>query len=79
MEIKVLGSGCEKCAKLYENTCTALKNLGMEVEVEKVEDLLEIVMFGVMSVPALMINGKIVLSGRTAEVKEITKLLKKYQ
>ena len=79
MEIKVLGSGCEKCGKLYENTCTALKNLGMEAEVEKVEDLLEIVMFGVMSVPALMINGKIVLSGRTAEVKEITKLLKKYQ
>lgn len=79
MEIKVLGSGCEKCGRLYENTCSALKNLGIQAEVEKVEDLLEIVLFGVMSVPALMVNGKILLSGRAAEVKEIEKLLKKWK
>lgn len=77
MDIKVLGSGCEKCAKLYENTCQALESLGIQAEVEKVEDLLEIVLFGVMNVPALMVNGKIVLSGRTAGTAEIVKLLKK--
>ena len=77
MDIKVLGSGCEKCSKLYDNTCKALENLGIEAEVQKVEDLLEIVLFGVMSVPALMVNGKILLSGRTATAEEITKLLKK--
>ena len=77
MDIKVLGSGCEKCGKLYDNTCKALKTLGMEAEVQKVEDLLEIVLFGVMNVPALMVNGKILLSGRTATAEEIAKLLKK--
>jgi small redox-active disulfide protein 2 len=78
MDIKILGSGCDRCDALYANTCEALKNLGVEADVEKVEDLLEIVLFGVMSVPALMVNGKILLSGRTADTKEITKLLKKY-
>lgn len=79
MDIKVLGSGCEKCTALYDNTCKALENLGIQAEVEKVEDLLEIVLFGVMNVPALMVGGKIVLSGRTASVAEIEKLLKKQQ
>lgn len=78
MDIKILGSGCDRCEKLYNNTCAALKTLGIEATVEKVEDLLEIVLFGVMSVPALMVNGKIVLSGRTAEEKEIVKILKKF-
>ena len=77
MDIKILGSGCDRCETLYDNTCEALKALGIEATVEKVEDLLEIVLFGVMSVPALMVNGKILLSGRTADAKEIVKLLKK--
>ena len=78
MDIKILGSGCDRCESLHANTCEALKTLGVEAEVEKVEDLLEIVMFGVMSVPALVVNGKVLLSGRTADTREIVKLLNKY-
>ena len=59
MEIKVIGTGCDKCDRLYENTQEALRNLGMEANVEKVEDLVEIVKLGVMTSPSLMVDGKL--------------------
>ena len=75
MEIKVIGTGCEKGGKLYENTLEAVKAAGVEANIQRVEDLLDIVRLGVMSSPALMIDGKLVVAGRIAKVDEIRKLL----
>jgi len=75
MEIKVIGEGCEKCDKLYENTCLAVKELGLEASVDKVEDLMDIVRLGVMTTPSVMVDGKLIISGRVPKVKEIIKLL----
>ena len=77
MEIKVIGTGCEKCGKLYENTLEAVKAAGVEVTIQRVEDLIDIVRLGVMSSPALMIDGKLVVAGRIAKVDEIRRLLEK--
>ncbi len=77
MEIKVIGMGCEKCDALYANTLAALEKAGITARVEKVEDLVEIVRLGVMAAPSLMVDGKLVLSGRTATVQAIVKLLEK--
>ena len=75
MEIKVIGEGCEKCDKLYENTCLAVKELGLEASREKVDDLMDIVRLGVMTTPSVMVDGKLIISGRVPKVKEIIKLL----
>ena len=75
MEIKVIGEGCEKCDKLYENTCLAVKELGLEASIDKVEELMDIVRLGVMTTPSVMVDGKIIISGRVPKVKEIIKLL----
>ena len=76
MDIKVIGTGCEKCGKLYDNVLEALKELGYEEKVERVDDLLEIVKLGVMTAPSLMVDGKLVVSGRIAKVDEIKRFLK---
>lgn len=78
MNIKVLGEGCEKCGQLYENTKEAVKELGIDAEIEKIEDLIEIVKLGVLSAPSLMVDGEILVSGQTTSVKRIKKLLQKY-
>ena len=78
MNIKIIGSGCPDCSKLYDNTMAALKELHMEADVEKIGDLIEIVKLGVLSAPSLMIDGKLVVSGKVASQKEIGKLLKKH-
>lgn len=67
MNIKVIGTGCEKCDKLYNNVKEALEETGIQAEVEKIEDLMEIVKLGVMTSPSLMIDGKLVVSGRVAK------------
>ena len=77
MNIKVIGSGCPDCSRLYDNTIAALAELGIEAEVEKVGDLIEIVKLGVMSVPSLMVDRKLVVAGKVVSQKEIVKLLKK--
>lgn len=77
MEIKVIGTGCEKCSQLYQNVQQALSLLDLEVEIQKVEDLMEIVRLGVMTSPSLMINGKLAVSGRVANVNTIVDLLKR--
>ena len=75
MQIKVIGMGCDKCDTLYANVQEAVRNLGVEAEIEKVEDLVEIVKLGVMQAPALMIDGKQVLAGRSAKTRELEKLI----
>ena len=79
MEIKVIGMGCDKCDALYANTLAALEKAGITARVEKVEDLVESGRLGGMAAPSLMVDGKLVLSGRTATVQAIVKLLEKEQ
>lgn len=77
MEIKVIGTGCDKCDKLYENTLAAVKETGIEASVVKIEDLVEIVRLGVMTAPSLMVDGKLVISGQVAKAGKIAALIKK--
>ena len=78
MDVKIIGSGCPDCSRLYDNTAAALTELGIEADIVKVGDLIEIVKLGVMSAPSLMVDGKLLVSGKVASQKEIVKLLKKY-
>lgn len=75
MEIKVIGTGCDDCARLYENTLEAVEELGIDATVEKVEDLIEIVKLGVMSVPSLMVDGKLLVKGKVASKAKLLELL----
>jgi len=75
MEIKVLGTGCPKCKTLEKLTKDAVQKLGLDAEVSKVEDIVEIMNYGVMRTPALVINKKIVLSGRIPSETEINEIL----
>ena len=76
MEIKVLGTGCKKCDDLYDNVIKALSQAGKDAQVEKVEDIVSIMSFGVMSSPALVIDGEVVVTGRIAQIEEIINFLK---
>ena len=75
MEIKVLGTGCTKCEKLEELTKKTLSELGIEATVEKVEDIYQIMQYGVMRTPGLVIDEKVVLTGRLPKSKELIELL----
>lgn len=75
--IKVLGPGCKSCHELNEATKTAVKELGMELEVEYITDMEKIMSYGVMSMPALVINEKVVSMGKALKTADIIKLLKK--
>ena len=76
MNIKVIGTGCDKCDTLYKNVQTAIKELDVDAEIEKVEDLIDNVKLGVMTSPSLMVDGKLVISGRVAKKEELVKLLR---
>ena len=75
MDIKILGSGCVNCQNLETNTLAALTSLGRDAVVEKVTDPGEIVSWGVMSTPALVIDDEVVLSGRVPSVAQLTEIL----
>lgn len=75
MKIEVLGTGCAKCKTLYENTKKALEESGTVAEVVKVEDIPSIMKYGVMSTPALVIDGQVKFSGKLASVAEIIGIL----
>lgn len=77
MKIKVLGPGCKNCENLADNTKAALKELGLEAEIEKVTDYGEIAGYGVLSTPGLVVDDKVVSSGKVLKPKDIVKLLKK--
>jgi small redox-active disulfide protein 2 len=76
MELKILGAGCANCMKLEQNTKTALKNLGLDISVEKVQGFREIAKYGVMRTPALVVDGQVKVMGKVATAEEIQKLLK---
>jgi small redox-active disulfide protein 2 len=73
--IQVLGTGCKKCSLLQENAEAALKELGLDADVQKIEDINEIIKFGVMSTPALAIDGEVKIVGRVATPEEIKAVL----
>ncbi|HEX5772695.1 MAG TPA: thioredoxin family protein [Geomobilimonas sp.] len=75
MKIEVLGTGCTKCKTLYENVQKALEESGKSAEVVKVEDIPSIMKYGVMSTPALVIDGQVRFSGKLASVAEIIGML----
>lgn len=75
MIIKILGSGCKNCASLEKNVEKAIKDLVLEAEIIKVEDFEDIMKYGVMSTPALVVDEKVVSSGKILKVKEIIKIL----
>jgi small redox-active disulfide protein 2 len=71
MEVKVLGKGCQRCHDLAAQAEAALKELGIEAAVEHVTDLKEIMKYGVLSTPALVLNGKVKCAGRVPSPEEI--------
>ncbi|MBK5210960.1 MAG: TM0996/MTH895 family glutaredoxin-like protein [Coriobacteriia bacterium] len=75
MEIKVLGTGCSKCKKLEAVVQEVIAKTGMTAQVLKVTDIQEIMSFGVMSTPALVIDEKLVLAGRVPSYDEVVTLL----
>lgn len=75
MDIKVLGTGCPKCKALEKMVYNSLAELNIEADVSKVEDIVQIMQYGVMNTPALVINGKVVLSGRLPADSELKNLL----
>jgi len=73
MKIKLLGPGCVKCRKLYEETQKAVAQAGVQAEIEKVEKIDEIMAFGVMMTPAIVIDGEVKCAGRVPQSAEIVK------
>jgi len=77
MEIKILGTGCAKCKVLEKATKEAVEKTGLNATITKVEDIVEIMQFGVMTTPALVVDGEIKVKGKVPSVKELSKLLTK--
>ena len=75
-QIKVLGTGCQKCKITYNNVLEALKQLGMEANVTKIEDIEEMMKYNVLTTPVLMIDDVMKVKGRIAQIDEIKELLK---
>lgn len=75
--IKVLGSGCAACHALYENTQAAVETMALPVKVAYITDLKTIMEYGVMRVPALVVNDKVVSAGKILKAGDIQKLLEK--
>lgn len=75
MIIKILGSGCRNCVALNQNTEIALKDMGLNAEIIKVTDFQEIMAYGVMSTPALVVDEKVVSYGKVLKPKEIIRIL----
>lgn len=74
--VKVLGSGCQKCKALEAVTRDALAELGMDTSVEHVTDFADIAAYGVMTTPALVIDGKVVSYGKTLTKSDVIRILK---
>ena len=74
-QIQILGTGCPKCKKLNEQTMIAAAELGMECNIEKVEDIQKIMAYGVMMTPALVVDGIVKMSGKVPDIEEIKKLI----
>lgn len=76
MTIQILGTGCAKCKTLLTNTQAAVQALELSADVEKVEDIQQIIRFGVMTTPALVVDGTVKVAGRVPSADEIKELLR---
>ncbi|MGN1421352.1 MAG: thioredoxin family protein [Eubacterium sp.] len=74
--IKVLGAGCKSCHQMYENTKQAVKNIGMDIDVEYITDMQKVMEYGVMSMPALVVNERVISQGKILKPADIEKILK---
>lgn len=75
MNIKVLGTGCKKCDKVYDMIMTILQDESIQAQVDKVEDLKSIVAYGVMSTPTLVIDGQIYFTGKVPSSKKLKEVI----
>ncbi|PWR73044.1 thioredoxin family protein [Methanospirillum lacunae] len=76
MKFEILGSGCTKCKRLYDNVVEAVKKAGIQADVIKIEDMGEIVSRGILMPPSLFMDGEEVFSGRVPSVNEIIEVVK---
>jgi small redox-active disulfide protein 2 len=76
MKIEILGMGCANCNRLYQNAVEAVKLSGKEIEVTKVDDIKKIMGYGVLSTPALVIDGVVKVAGKVPKVEEIKEWIK---
>ena len=74
--IKILGAGCKSCHEQYENAKAAVKAMGLSVEVEYITDMEKVMAYGVMSMPAIVVNEKVASMGKVLKTTEVEKLLK---
>ncbi|MBP6871445.1 MAG: TM0996/MTH895 family glutaredoxin-like protein [Bacteroidales bacterium] len=79
MEIKILGTGCPKCKTLEKLTREVVEQNNINATITKVEDIMDIMNYGIMSTPALVVNEKVEIKGRIPSSEEIINILKKYQ
>ena len=79
MEIKILGPGCKNCVLLYKMTTQAIQELGIVANIEKVEDYAQIASYGVMSTPALVVNGTVAFSGRVPTPRNLREIIEAAQ
>jgi small redox-active disulfide protein 2 len=77
MEIKILGPGCPKCKTLEQLTRDVVSKNGIDATITKVADIMEIMKYNIMTTPALVIDGKVVVKGRVPSAEEIKQLLTK--
>lgn len=77
VNIKILGTGCPNCQRLEDSTKQALEELKMETQIEKVTEIADIMSYGVMGTPALVVDEKVEVSGRVPDVAEIKTILSK--
>jgi len=77
MEIKVLGTGCPNCIALEKSVRNTVAELDIDANIEKVEDIVQIMSYGIMRTPGIVIDGKVVLSGRVPSASELKELLEK--
>ena len=75
--VKILGAGCKSCHEQYENAKAAVKALGLSVEVEYITDMEKVMEYGVMSMPAIVVNEKVVSMGKVLKAADVEKLLRK--
>lgn len=71
MDIKILGTGCPKCKTLEKMTREVVEQNGVDATIGKVEDIMEIIKYGIMTTPALVVDGKVVIKGRVPSAQEI--------
>ncbi|MGN1419863.1 MAG: thioredoxin family protein [Acutalibacteraceae bacterium] len=77
ISMKVLGAGCKSCHEQYENAKEAVKAMGLSVQVEYITDMQKVMQYGVMSMPAIVVNEKVVSMGKVLKTADVEKLLQK--